>query len=396
MNFIEDELEYERKYQVKPVIKECIYELLERFWILREEDEQLFYQIKDNEVEVKRYFRDTFRFRLVSNHEMIKLEKIPVVTHSWMGEKSAKSVPVFKTQIDYAFFFWILAFLEGKTQDQQFTLQNICEYLQVQEDGNIEWKDGIGYQNRLSLVRTMKYAVKMNLIKVIDLDIDDFAGNDNHDVLLERTLYSSYFMRNFQEDVTTWSSLNDFVTYLNKENYEMAERKHRFYRRLFLEPIVYHDELIDEDQDYIRNYYSSIDNNIYRNTEYTYERYRNASMLVKSETSMGEKIFPAENMNVKLILSFGNYIFQRPFAYPFNSDNQIELIKAEVDNIISDLSKEHRQFWSKSLKQKKVEEIREEIVADMQKWNLLEEGDNETFIIKDGAFRFVGDYYETH
>jgi uncharacterized protein (TIGR02678 family) len=391
--FHDEELEYDKKNHVKPVVRECINELMERFWVLKEKNEQLFYQIKDNEVEIKKFFRDTFRYRLISNHDMVKVEKIPVVPQPWMGEKEVKGTIVFKTQLDYAFFFWILAFLEGKNVNEQFSLRNICDYLQIQEEGKLVWKEGAGYQNRLSLVRTMKYAVKMDLIVVRDKEIEDFAGNDNHDVLFQRTAYSSYFMRRFQEDVTGWESLSDFVSYLDKENSEIIDRKHRYYRRLFLAPIVYHDELTPEEIEYIRNYYAGVDNNVYRFTDYTYERYSRTSMIVKNDSNMGENVFPTENMNIKLIMLFANYIHQRGFAYPLNKNNKIELTKSEFNSVISDLKKEYRQFWTKKMKQQDVDEIREIILKEMKEWSFLEKNEDGSIALKEGLFRFVGDYF---
>lgn len=391
--FHDEELEYDKKNHVKPIVRECIYELMERFWVLKEKNEHLFYQIKDNEVEIKRFFRDTFRYRLISNHDMVKVEKIPVVPQPWMGEKEVKSTPVFKTQMDYAFFFYILAFLEGKNVNEQFSLKNICDYMQIQEEGKLVWKEGAGYQNRLSLVRTMKYAVKMDLIEVRDKEIEDFAGNDNHDVLFQRPPYSSYFMRRFQEDVTEWKSLADFVVYLDKENIEMIDRKHRYYRRLFLEPIVYHDELTQDENEYIRNYYVGVDNNLYRFTDYTYERYNRTSMIVKNEVNMGENVFPTENMNTKLILLFANYIHQHSLAYPLDKRNQIELSRTECNSILSDLKKEYRQFWTKKMRQQDVDEIREILVKEMKNWSFIDEKEDGSVLIKEGLFRFVGDYF---
>ncbi|WHX89019.1 TIGR02678 family protein [Peribacillus simplex] len=388
----EEELEFDKKFQVKPFIKDCIFELLERFWVLKETDESLFYQIKDHEVEIKKYFRETFHYRLISNHELVKLEKIPVVAHSWMGEKTNKSVSVFKSSMDYAFFFWLLAFLEGKNVDQQFTLQNICEYFQVQEHGQLVWKDGVGYQNRLSLVRVMKYAVKMTLLKVEDQEIDDFSGDDSHDVLLQRTPYSSYFMRMFSEDISSCNSLSDFMAYLDKENQRNVDRKHRYYRRLFLEPIVYHKEMAEEDQEYVKNYYSGVENHLYRYTDFTYERYNGTSLLLKEEAAANEKIYPTDNMVIKISMLFGNYLYQRPFAYPFNEDNKLELSMVDVDNIFSELKKEHRQYWTKKLRQAKVEDLRIEVINEMKKWMFVEERED-TFIIKEGLFRIVGEYY---
>ncbi|KGA95875.1 hypothetical protein AJ85_18065 [Alkalihalobacillus alcalophilus ATCC 27647 = CGMCC 1.3604] len=389
------DLEYDKNNQVKPVIKECIYELFERFWVLRENDEKLFYQIKDNEHELKRFFRDTFRYRLVSNHEMIKLEKIPVKPLSWMGEKYINSVPVFKSAKDFAFFFRILAFLEGKSVDQQFTLKNICDAISAFSQEQVVWKEGIGYQNRLSLVRLLKYMVKMSLIKVIDQEIEDFTGNDNHDVLLERTPHSSYFMRMFpQEEVENWKGLRDFLRYMERENQEIADRKHRYYRRLFLEPVVYHNELSEEERDYIKKFYVGVENTIYRYTDLTYERYKSSSLVVKTDYVKGEKIYPADNMITKIAILMGNYLYTRPLAFPKNERNEIELMGEEIATVLSNLRKEYKGSWTKKMKDYKLEELQKEVMSELVMWGFLEEKSENIYVIKEGIFRFVGDYFK--
>lgn len=396
MNFLEEqeELEYDKKYQIKPVVKECIHELLERFWVLRDTDETLFYKIKDHEQELKKYFRETFRYRLISTHDTIKLEKVPVQTYTWMGEKNVNGSPTFKTHNDYAFFFWILAFLEGKSVDQQFTLQNICEFLEDKEEGQLVWKEGIGYPNRLSLVRVLKYAVKMNLIQVNDQEIDDFSANHRHDVLLERTPHSSYFMRVFQTDVTEWKNLSDLLSYVEKENTEVIERKHRYYRRLFLDPIVYHKEMTEEEQAYIKNYQISVENNIYRYTDYTYEAYNQSSLLVKSQTGVSEKTFPSENMLSKIVMLFASHLYQEAFLYPLDENRNIVLSRVEFDNVFSELKKSYRQHWTKKYKESKIGEIAKEALDEMKKWNFAEETEDGSCMIKEGIFRFIGDYGE--
>lgn len=388
-----DSLSQLKRNQVSPIVQKCITELLERFWVLKEYDEKLFFQIKDNEAELKRYFRETFMYRLFSTHELVKLEKIPVVPRDWMGEKVNNGTQVFKSSRDYYFFFLILAFLEGKKDEVQFSLQNICEYLQFHEEGELSWKDGAGYQNRLSLVRVMKYVVKMNLIRVIDEDLDDFSSNDAHDVLMQRTSYVSYFTRFFGQDVNEWQSLDDFLTYLAFENSEeMIERKHRYYRRLFLEPVVYNGDLNDREMEYVKNYNSTVENHLYKYYEYAYERYQYSSMLVKPERGAFEQLYPSDSMVTKLVMLFATYVYDHRMIYEMNDRSEIEIFDSEFKQIISDLKEQYRNNWTKAMKQSSVDHIQAEIVIEMKKWNFIEERSDGMWLLKDGLFRFMGDY----
>lgn len=137
--------------RIKEEVQRCIRLLVERFWITREANVEEYYLIKDNEAEIKAFFRDTFRYRLIITHELVKLEKVPVKMYNWMGNKDVNGQTTFKRRRDFVFLFCILAFIEGKGRDDQFSLQNLCEAIQAYypqpEDGEhvtIIWKEGSG------------------------------------------------------------------------------------------------------------------------------------------------------------------------------------------------------------------------------------------------------------
>lgn len=386
----EEELEYERKHQMDAVVKNCIHVLLEKFWVLREVDEKLFFQIKDNETKLKNFFMDTFRYKLISTHELVKLEKIPVVAHSWMGEKYIGMTPAFKTPRDFSFFFWLMAFLENVSINKQFNLKSICEFMEDKEEGKLVWKEGIGYQNRLTLVRVLKYAEKMNLMVVDDEEIEGFFGDDKHDVLFRKTPYCPYFFRNFSEDATEWGSLDDFFRYLDYENNELADRKHRYYRKLFIEPIVYHRELTPEEQRYVETYKNTIDTHLYRTTNYDLEMYRNTSMLVKNEVSKGEVVFPAENMQSKIVLLFAKKLLENPTSYPIESDGLIRLTKEDLGIIFIDLCDQHKKaVFTKKYKDMRFEELIDECINELKKWGFAEDNGQVGLFVKEGLFRII-------
>lgn len=384
--------------QIKEEVQRCVRQLIERFWITREDNEELYYLVKDNEAEIKAFFRDTFRYRLIITHDLVKLEKIPVKTYNWMGNKEVKSQTTFKRQRDFVFLFCILAFIEGKGRDDQFSLQNICEAIQAyypqsdtKEHVTIIWKEGSGYQNRLSLIRVLKYALKMKLIVVVDQYLEDFAGDAEHDVLFERTPYVSYFIRNFK-DLFAWNNYDDFQAFLANENDEYIDGKHRFYRRLFLEPIVYHHEITEGEQDYVKRFYHKIESNIQKYTGYEYERYKHNSALRKTMMVAGETLHPAENMLSNLILRFAGYILENQANYQFSFTNQIDISNNEVQQILSKLKESDARFWSKSYKQMTSEQLRTVVTNYLVNWNFAEVTDDKTLTLKEGLFRIVGSY----
>lgn len=392
----------EGKKLMKEEVQRCIRLLIERFWITRDENEELYYLIKDNEVELKAFFRDTFRYRLIITHELAKLEKIPVKLYNWMGNKEVKSQTTFKKQRDLVFLFCILAFIEGKGRDDQFSLQDICEAIQAyypqvegREQVTIIWKEGTGYQNRLSLIRVLKYALKMKLIVDVDQYLDDFAADAEHDALFERTPYVSYFIRHFK-DLFAWRNFDDFTAFLEEENEAYIDGKHRFYRRLFLEPIVYHQEITEDEQDYVKRFYHTIENNVTKYTGYEYERFKHNSILTKTTASPGEVLHPAGNMLSNLIVRLAGYLMENKTDDEFSFRNEMEISNQALQQILATLKKTDAAFWSKSFKQMSSEQLRLTVTDYLINWNFAEMKDDRTLTIKEGLFRVVGTYADAN
>ena len=95
--------------------------LLEKFWVLRLQEPEIYQLIREREKVLKRYIDEKFGFDLIVHQHFIKLEKIPVETKSWMG------IQDFQEPRDYAIFCCALAFTENRSVDEQFLLSDICE-----------------------------------------------------------------------------------------------------------------------------------------------------------------------------------------------------------------------------------------------------------------------------
>ena len=60
-----------------------IEELMNRRWILKSQDPQLYYEIKDNAKELKKKLQEKFGYALIINPYLVKLEKIPGKADGW-------------------------------------------------------------------------------------------------------------------------------------------------------------------------------------------------------------------------------------------------------------------------------------------------------------------------
>src|SRR6056297_1315808 len=104
--------------------------LLERYWISKEEDKELYYRIKDAYPEFKDFLQNKLGYRIIINPYIIKLEKIQGKPESWMG------IEDFNDKLEYAFFCLLLIFLEDKGPEEQFILSQVTEFIEAVFPGN--------------------------------------------------------------------------------------------------------------------------------------------------------------------------------------------------------------------------------------------------------------------
>lgn len=156
-----------------------IEELMNRRWILKSQDPQLYYEIKDNAKELKKKLQEKFGYALIINPYLVKLEKIPGKAEGWMG------ITEFETLMEYQMFCYLLMLLEDKEAGERFILSNICEFIQVQfPKGELEWTS---LRARRQLVRVLQYALKMGMIISREGDEDYFLKDETSDILYENT-----------------------------------------------------------------------------------------------------------------------------------------------------------------------------------------------------------------
>ena len=84
--------------------------LLNRRWILKARDRELYYQVKEALAsgEEKRFLREKMGYQVIVNPYLIKVEKMPAKPENWMG------IMEFKDPVEYVFFCIVLMFLEEK------------------------------------------------------------------------------------------------------------------------------------------------------------------------------------------------------------------------------------------------------------------------------------------
>ena len=173
--------------------------LLENFWIIKEQDKDLYQQVKDALPVLKPVIENKLGYRLVVTPYLIKMEKVPGRAEEWMG------IPGVDQPLEYALFCLLLIFLEDYGAQEQFILSQVTEFLQSTFPG-AEKVDWTLYRHRLSLVKVLNFAVEMGLIKVDYGENNAFASEPETEVLYESTGLSRYFARNFPQNILSCQS----------------------------------------------------------------------------------------------------------------------------------------------------------------------------------------------
>ena len=95
--------------------------LMNQRWVLKAEDKELYYKIRDAIGEVRKFASDKMGCQVMENALMVKMEKIPVIPENFMG------ILDFTSREEYAFLCMLLMFLEEKDAGEQFILSQLTD-----------------------------------------------------------------------------------------------------------------------------------------------------------------------------------------------------------------------------------------------------------------------------
>lgn len=341
--------------------------LLENYWVLKDDDKELYYSIKDSLPEYSDFLNEKLGYHVIVNQNLIKLEKIPGKAEAWMG------IGEFDSQIEYAFLCLLLMFLEDMEKEDQFVLSNITEFIQGSYPGD-EKIDWTLFKHRKSLIKTLRFAANIGLIKVNDGDEQGFANDESTEILYENNGCSRYFVRNFT------SSILDYTSYKDLENNDLEDvdldrgvfRRHRVYRRLLMSPVVYNEGLDDSDYAYIKNFRNVLENDLEKNLALPLHVHRNGAMVVLPENHSFRDVFPGSKTISDIVLQL-NLIIRE-----YIEDGSIILEKDDTSTVSSVFFqsmikklKEHSWGWSKEYREMAQDKLEMDILTFMEEWGMV-------------------------
>ncbi|QKY69982.1 TIGR02678 family protein [Lentibacillus sp. CBA3610] len=358
--------------------------LLEKFWVLRLDEPELYQMIREREKVLKRYVDDKLGFELIVHQHFIKLEKIPVEPKSWMG------IQDFQDPRDYAMFCCALAFTENRSVDEQFLLSDICEEIKDLYPGEfpLDWTN---YNHRRSLVRVIKVLEKLSILQSVEGEIDRFAMDAEQEVLYETTVYARYFMRSYPRDLFEYETAEAILA-SEWERHESDERRKRVYRRLFISPVVHRGGEDDSDFAYIRNFRNRLREDIEAHTKFRLEVFKNAAMLVTDQRKQELSLFPDQKAIMDVALHVASYMRSQD-AYQPDELGTLRISRINLEEIVAEVQAIYGKGWSKHYRESSITSVTNELTELLQDWEMLEtEPVTNAYIIKPLFGRSTGHY----
>lgn len=352
---------------------DTLHILLSKRWILKKKDPEIYYRIKDNYYKYKEFLKNKLGYNLIVNPLLIKLEKLPGVSQSFMGIGEMKS-----TQ-DYVFLCLILMFLEEIDIGEQFVLSQAVDYVKNQYPGE-ETIDWTVYRNRKSLIYVLRFCLDEGLILLNDGSDSAFSKSETAmEILYENTGASKYFMRRFPFDINEVGSYQDF------EDFEWQSsdvergliRRQRVYRRLIMEPVVYHKGNDDQDYLYIKNMRSVIANDVEKFLDSDFHLHKDGAIVLLKE-AMGEVLPNRKNIS-DIVILLCTLIQEKGIID--KDRNQTIISDTKWEMLISELVEKYSSGWGKQYRELPLSKLVKEVNELMGAYGMVKMDGREVILL---------------
>ena len=341
--------------------------LLNRRWVLKAEDKELYYRMRDAIGEVRKFASEKLGCQVTENALMVKMEKIPVVPETFMG------ILDFSSREEYAFFCILLMFLEDKDAQEQFILSQLTEYIAANMPGEpVDWTV---YTSRRRLIKVLRYAVEQGILGITDGNDDACMDNAAGEVLYENTGASRYFMRNFSKDITDYEKPEDF---LESDWFAMDEdrgiaRRHRVYKRLLFAPGMYRREGSEEDFEYLKYYGRRLTEDMEQNFDCHVHIHKGSAYVMLGDDCRMGTVFPGNNVLSDIVLLVLAEIRQRVEQKEWNlQQDEVCVVDSVVfEQLLRKIKQTYGKGFSKNYREMPESEFVKTVMDEMELWMLI-------------------------
>lgn len=359
--------------------------LLDRFWVTRAEDRELYFSLKRALPDFRRLVNELLGWNLVVNESVVKLEKVPPRAMPWMGIQS------FQEPLDYCLLCALLLFLADLDDGAPFLLSSLTQAVEtfLSEVQPVDWTR---FPHRKSLVRVLQYAQEVGLVLVYDGNSALFSNDQTQEVLYENTGLSRHFPVHFGRDIMEYRSIEDFEAF-SWEGDETEQRRRRVYRQLALAPGFYCLEQTRSDYDYIKNQRRTVGGNLDQFLNGELHLYKNGAFFLLSEGERCGMLYPGtralSDAALLLCAQLREQIIQG--VYPRREDDTVLLTRREFRYEVERCRARYGNGWGSQLRACSLERVCQELTVYMADWMLLEVLD-EDILLDPAVGKLVGSY----
>lgn len=363
--------------------------LLARRWVLKAEDRELYYRIRDSIGEIRKFATEKMGCQVVENALLVKLEKIPALAESFMG------IEDFHTKEEYAYLCMLLMFLEDRDAQEQFILSQLTEYIEANmPGGGIDWTL---YVSRRKLVKVLRYAVGQGILKVTDGSDDTFMDRAGGEVLYENTGASRYFMRNFSRDIMEYTKPEDFQEsdWFSIDEDRGIARRHRVYKRLLFSVGMYREEGAEEDFEYLKYYGRRLADDLEQSFPCRVHIHRGSAFLMQGEECRMGEVFPGSTGMSDIQLFCCREIRKKvkDGSWKPGKDDIIVVQSLEFERMVRQVKEVYGEGFNKGYREMPEGEFVREVEEQMERWTLIRKDRREqTVKIYPSAGKLTGRY----
>lgn len=362
--------------------------LLDRFWITKAEDKELYYTLKRAQPEYTRFVNEQLGWNLIVNEAVIKLEKVPPKAMPWMG------IQEFNDKMDYCLLCALLLYLSDLDDEEQFLLSSLTEAVETftKDILPVDWTR---FAHRKSLVRVLRYAQKIGLILVYDGSSESFSSNQEQEVLYENTGLSRHFPVHFGRDILHCNSVSDFESFSwEGEDADRGQKRiQRCYQQLTLMPAMYWSDQNRADYEYIKNQRQWISKHLDDAIGGELHIHKNGAFFAATEDSRFGLLHPRDMALSDAVLMLCTQLRQKinQGIYARENDDTVWLSPYEFQNEILQCKAKWDSAWGKGLREEPDDRLIEQITRYMYDWMLLKPVDSAVMLYP-SIGKFTGYY----
>ncbi len=363
--------------------------LLYNFWITKDQEKDLYYQIKSNQNKIKDFISKNLGSNLIIHDRFIKLEKIPTIV------KTNAKLNNFTSVLEYVILLVMLLFLEDKTRGDYFILSDLIDYVKntsitLELTHVPDWNK---VQDRRCLSNVISLLENLQIIKIKDAGKISFIDSIEAEALYESLGTSNYLMRMFDNDINDLKTPEDFIKneFISQDEAKGDIRRYKVFRNILYTPSVSSKDITINELDYIkknRNYIKSeIDKNLNMEVEITH----NLVVLYDEESNTEKDNFPNSKKLTDIVLMINNKLLNEINEGKILLDNfEVATIKEDYfENIIKEIKKTKYTYIGKTLSKETDRKFYEMILEYMEKYNFIEKN-NDEIIIYPTVSRLIG------